>query len=54
VSQHYLRSLPVDPITESSSTWTTVAPDDPAKGGVQDIRSGANGRAPDGKLYRDL
>jgi general secretion pathway protein G len=27
VSSRYLRSLPVDPITESSATWTLVPPD---------------------------
>ena len=54
VSKRYLRSLPIDPITESNSTWVTVAPDDPAKGGIKDIRSGAEGVGRDGKPFREL
>jgi general secretion pathway protein G len=53
VSKRYLRSLPVDPITESSATWIAIAPDDADKGGVSDIRSGAPGAGRDGKPYRD-
>ncbi|MBI2960457.1 MAG: type II secretion system protein G, partial [Betaproteobacteria bacterium] len=44
---------PVDPITDSSATWTMVSPGDPAKGAVQDIRSGAQGAGRDGKPYRE-
>lgn len=54
VSKRYLRSMPVDPITGSSSTWTVVAPEDPAKGGINDIRSGAEGSGRDGKPFREL
>jgi general secretion pathway protein G len=53
VSKRYLRSLPVDPITESSATWIAVAPEDLEKGGVIDIRSGAPGAGRDGKPFRD-
>ena len=53
VSKRYLRSLPVDPITESSATWTFVAPEDPAKGGINDLRSGAEGVGRDGKPFRE-
>lgn len=52
VSKHYLRSLPKDPITDSTTTWIIVPPDDPAKGGVYDVRSGAPGKARDGTDYR--
>lgn len=52
VTQRYLRSMPRDPITESTATWIVVRPDDPAKGGVYDIRSGAPGRSRDGTEYR--
>jgi prepilin-type N-terminal cleavage/methylation domain-containing protein len=54
VSKRYLRSLPLDPITGSTSTWTTVAPEDSTKGGINDIRSGAEGVARDGKPFREL
>jgi general secretion pathway protein G len=53
VTKRYLRSVPVDPITGSSSTWTTVAPDDPEKGHVYDIHSGAEGRGRDGRAFRE-
>jgi general secretion pathway protein G len=49
----YLRNLPVDPITESSATWVVVPPDDPKKGAVYDIRSGAPGTASDGRPYSE-
>ena len=53
VGKHYLRSLPVDPITGSTTSWTVIPPDDPEKGGVYDIRSGAEGSGQNGKPYRE-
>lgn len=52
-SEKYLRSVPVDPITESATTWVVVPPEDPQKGGVFDVRSGAPGEASDGTLYSE-
>ncbi|HKA40097.1 MAG TPA: prepilin-type N-terminal cleavage/methylation domain-containing protein [Burkholderiales bacterium] len=60
VDKRYLRSLPVDPITESTTTWTIVpAPQESAargeiKGEVYDVRSGAEGKASDGKPYAEF
>jgi general secretion pathway protein G len=53
VTKKYLRKIPVDPITESSSTWIVVPPGDPGKGLVYDVRSGAQGQAKDGSPYVD-
>ena len=53
VTQKYLRAVPVDPITESSTTWTIVAPEDADKGAVYDIHSGAEGKGRDGIPYKD-
>lgn len=53
VSKRYLRSLPFDPITESNSTWALVAPEDPEKGGVYDLRSGAEGAGRNGTPFRE-
>jgi general secretion pathway protein G len=53
IAKHYLRALPVDPMTGSSSSWTVVPPDDPEKGQVYDIHSGADGAGRDGKPFRD-
>lgn len=54
VERKYLRSLPVDPITESTSTWAIVAPDASFRGRVYDIRSGARGVGRDGKPFGDM
>ena len=43
VTKHYLRSIPKDPFTGSSSTWVAVPPQDPRRGSVWDVRSGAKG-----------
>ena len=50
-SDKYLRKVPLDPITESTTTWLTVPPEDPLKGGVYDVRSGAEGKALDGSEF---
>lgn len=53
--KRYIRSIPVDPITESAATWTIVpVPPGAAKGVVYDIRSGAEGNSEDGKPYAEL
>lgn len=53
VSSRYLRSVPVDPITDSNATWVSIPPDTPEKGGVYDVRSGAQGVARDGTEYHN-
>jgi general secretion pathway protein G len=58
VSSGYLRALPVDPITNSATTWETIpAPPDPnnpiAVGGVYSVKSGSDGTAMDGTKYND-
>jgi len=54
VTLRYMRSVPVDPITESNATWRTLAPNDTeAKGSVYDVKSGAEGKSLDGKPFAD-
>ncbi len=53
VSRKYLRSIPRDPVTESATTWITVPPEDPEKGAVYDVHSGAEGNAADGSPYKE-
>ncbi|MYN19123.1 prepilin-type N-terminal cleavage/methylation domain-containing protein [Rugamonas sp. FT107W] len=53
VEKKYLRALPVDPITESDTTWIIVPPEDTGKGGVYNIKSGAPGNDRSGKPYSD-
>lgn len=49
----YLRKLPVDPLTESATTWVIVPPQDPEKSGVFDVKSGAEGKAADGTAFSE-
>ncbi len=51
VTKRYLRSVPTDPITQSTLTWIVVPPADQTKGAVYDIHSGATGQARDGSPY---
>lgn len=52
VAKRYLRSIPSDPVTQSSSTWVLVPPIDAMLGaGVYDVKSGAKGTGSDGKPY---
>jgi general secretion pathway protein G len=58
VSAGYLRSVPVDPITNSASTWQTVPsepdPNNPLSvGGVYSVKSGSDATAMDGRKYND-
>ncbi|MBT9492833.1 MAG: prepilin-type N-terminal cleavage/methylation domain-containing protein [Paucibacter sp.] len=51
----YIREIPEDPLTGSREAWVVLAPppDAVATGQVFDVRSGAAGRASDGRLYAD-
>ena len=58
VSAGYLRSVPVDPVTNSASTWQTVPaepdPNNPLSiGGVYSVKSGSEATAMDGTRYSD-
>ncbi|MGE3956328.1 MAG: type IV pilin protein [Vicinamibacterales bacterium] len=58
VSAGYIRSLPKDPITNSTSTWQAIpAEPDPANPsfspGIYDVKSGAELTAMDGTRYSD-
>src|SRR5262245_34908963 len=60
VTEGYFRTLPLDPITRSNTTWQVVYEDpgqnaDPtATLGIQDIHSGAQGVTQDGTPYSQL
>lgn len=53
VDQRYLRTIPVDPVTESPQTWQVVSAPDGDTSGVYDVRSGAPGTASDGSPYAE-
>ena len=50
VSKRYLRSIPRDPLTQTTR-WHVVPPPDPQKGGVYDIHSSAKGAGSNGTPY---
>ncbi len=52
-AERYLRKLPVDPLTESATTWVIVPPPDTEKSGVYDLKSGAQGKAADGTAFSE-
>lgn len=49
----YIRSIPVDPLTDGVKTWIIVPPSDDTPGGLYDLHSGATGTAMDGSNYGD-
>jgi len=51
----YLRELPEDPITRRRDSWLALGPREASQieGRLADVRSGAAGRARDGRLYAD-
>ena len=58
VSDGYMRKVPEDPFTRSTSTWQTVPaepdPNNPtAEAGVYDVKSGSDLTALDGTRYSD-
>jgi len=58
VSDGYVRKIPDDPFTRSSSTWQTIPaepdPNNPtAEAGVYDVKSGSDATALDGTKYAD-
>lgn len=55
MAARYIREIPEDPISGSREDWVTITPPSDAQvtGQVWDVRSGAAGRASDGRLYAD-
>jgi general secretion pathway protein G len=58
VSEHYLRAVPKDPITNSTTTWQTEpAPSEPGQvstsTGIADVKSGASETDASGRPYSE-
>ena len=57
VEAQYLRQIPVDPFTKSSTTWEAVYEEtsetDDSEPGVYDLRSGSDEKALDGTPYKE-
>src|SRR4029077_3565123 len=41
VDKHYVRSVPVDPFTKVSDSWTLIPSEDPDHTGIRDLHRGA-------------
>lgn len=54
VEKNYLRAVPVDPITESSTSWILVPSRELEQKGIADVKSGATGLGKDGRPYEAL
>ena len=57
VEEKYLRAIPVDPMTKSSTTWTEIYEEqeegDDSPAGIYDIKSGSDDIARDGTPYKE-
>ncbi|OYY49358.1 MAG: type II secretion system protein G [Methylophilales bacterium 28-44-11] len=53
VEKKYINKLPLDPITDSTTTWVLDQPEPPLEGMVYDIHSGATTKAKDGSPYSE-
>ena len=53
VKSRYLREIPVDPITQESTTWVQVRQTDGSSPGIKDVKSGAQVAPRDGTKYED-
>lgn len=53
VDKKYLRSIPVDPFTESKATWVIMPPPNLIDSGVYNVHSGYREKALDGTYYEE-
>ncbi len=51
VEGKYLRAIPIDPMTDTASTWVGVPHPDGQTTGVYDVRSGAAGAGTEGSTF---
>ncbi len=54
VEQKYFRTVPVDPVTESAATWILMPSLDTDKSGIENVKSGAQGKTRDSVPYEEL
>lgn len=51
VERQYLRTIPVDPVTDRVDTWVGLSGIEGAGRGIRDVKSGAKGLARNGTTY---
>ncbi len=54
VEKHYLRAIPVDPMSQSADSWVVLHAEDPEDTGIKDVHSGAAGTEQPGPAVCDL
>lgn len=52
--EHYIRKVPVDPMTKSSESWVLIRRTDSGIEGIYDLQSGADGQTTKGVPYAEL
>ncbi|HEX5056635.1 MAG TPA: prepilin-type N-terminal cleavage/methylation domain-containing protein [Gammaproteobacteria bacterium] len=53
VEKHYIRKVPLDPVTDRHDSWIQIPADAESGGGIIDVKSGAEGASLDGQSYGD-
>jgi general secretion pathway protein G len=58
VSAGYMKTIPMDPMTQSSTTWVTTTDDtvqslDQTDSGISDVHSGSSQQGSDGRPYSE-
>ncbi|GJL61459.1 MAG: type II secretion system pseudopilin OxpG [Nitrospirales bacterium] len=57
VAEHYIRELPIDPFTKSSSSWEEILEEkdqeDDSPAGIYDVKSGSDLTSLDGRPYKE-
>ncbi len=53
VERHYIRAVPVDPMTKAADSWQVVVSEDADHPGIRDVHSGAEDTGSDGKPYKE-
>ncbi|MFZ0449388.1 MAG: prepilin-type N-terminal cleavage/methylation domain-containing protein [Desulfatiglandaceae bacterium] len=53
VEEHYIRAVPEDPFTRSTSSWIVIPPEGEGETGVYDIHSGSDLVGINGKPYNE-
>ena len=53
VQKRYLKSLPLDPVTDKRDSWVTIQASGQGQSGIADVQSGAAGKDADGVPYKD-
>ena len=54
VEQRYLHAVPMDPVTESRTSWILLPSQNTEETGIAGVKSGASGTTKDGRPYESF